>query len=380
MMYLEYPMATLLEVKAIEGLGTTIDIVLVNGSLNEGDTIVVCGMNGPIVTTVRALLTPPPAKEIRVKAEYVHHKRVEGAMGVKIAAPDLEKAVAGTSMLVLHNDDEVEQLKEDVQEDLAGIIDNFAKSSIGVFVQASTLGSLEALMEYLRSVDPPVPVAGVNIGPIHKKHVMEASVMVERDPRFAVMLAFDVKVTPEARSMAEEMGVTIFTADIIYHLTDQFEAYMKGEKDKRRAAAAPVAVFPCVCKIIPTAVFNKKAPLVLGVDIMEGRLKMGTPLCVITGETRSGEPMVLDLGKVVSIQHNHEDQEEGKPGTSVAIKIEPNGEQRHILFGRHFDEKNLLYSHISRDSIDALKEEFRDEVTKNEWKTMVKLKKVFQVA
>jgi translation initiation factor 5B len=33
-----------LEVKVIEGLGTTIDVILVNGILHEGDQIVVCGM------------------------------------------------------------------------------------------------------------------------------------------------------------------------------------------------------------------------------------------------------------------------------------------------------------------------------------------------
>jgi len=62
-----------LEVKVIEGLGTTIDVVLVNGLLKVGDTIVISGLNGPIVTNIRALLTPQPMKELRVKGDYVHH-------------------------------------------------------------------------------------------------------------------------------------------------------------------------------------------------------------------------------------------------------------------------------------------------------------------
>lgn len=45
--------------------------------------------------------------------------------------------------------------------------------------------------------------------------------------KFAVILAFDVPVTREAKELAESMGVRIFTADIIYHLFDQFSAYLK---------------------------------------------------------------------------------------------------------------------------------------------------------
>lgn len=48
----------MLQVKNMEGLGCTIDCVLVNGKLKEGDRIVVCGLSGPIVTRIKALKTP----------------------------------------------------------------------------------------------------------------------------------------------------------------------------------------------------------------------------------------------------------------------------------------------------------------------------------
>ncbi len=58
LMLLPETQCTVLEVKTLEGLGTTIDVVLVNGVLREGDRIVVCGMAGPIVTRIKALKTP----------------------------------------------------------------------------------------------------------------------------------------------------------------------------------------------------------------------------------------------------------------------------------------------------------------------------------
>jgi len=48
-------------------------------------------------------LTPQPLKEIRVKAEYIHHQKIKGAMGIKISAPGLEEAIAGSELLKAEN-------------------------------------------------------------------------------------------------------------------------------------------------------------------------------------------------------------------------------------------------------------------------------------
>lgn len=362
---------TVLEVKKVEGLGTTIDVVLVNGRLKEGDTIVVCGLQGPIATTIRALLTPPPMREIRVKADYVHHKEIKAAMGVKISAQGLDNAIAGTQLLVCGPRDDIEELKDECMSDLQSIYSRIDPSGQGVHVQASTLGSLEALLAFLE--EQKVPVAGLSIGPVHKKDVMKAAVMRERREEFAVILAFDVEASAEAKQMANEMGVTIFTAEIIYHLFEKVTKYFEEIREKRRAEAAPKAVFPCLVKILPEHIYNKRNPIVIGVEVTDGILRKGTPLCVPTKRP------ILEIGQVVSIQNEHKEQNEAKKGDQVCIKIEQTRGNQILLLGRQFTAEDQLVSRLTRESIKLLKENFQNDLEKEDWMLVVKLKRVFGI-
>lgn len=176
LMYSDELQATVLEVKAIPGLGTTIDVILVNGTLREGEAMLLAGTDGPIVTQIRSLLMPQPMRELRVKVitilisasfkyvhndeifqnAYVEYKEVKAAQGVKIAAKELEKAIAGLNLYVAHKPDEIDLVKEEVARELKSALSNIKLQERGVYVQASTLGSLEALLEFLRTSKIPV--------------------------------------------------------------------------------------------------------------------------------------------------------------------------------------------------------------------------------
>ncbi|XP_006352139.1 eukaryotic translation initiation factor 5B-like [Solanum tuberosum] len=364
---------TVLEVKVVEGHGMTIDVVLVNGVLHEGDQIVVCGMQGPIVTTIRALLTPHPMKELRVKGTYLHHKKIKAAQGIKITAQGFEHAIAGTSLYVVGPDDDVEDIKEAAMEDMKSVMSRIDKSGEGVYVQASTLGSLEALLEFLKTPEVSIPVSGIGIGPVHKKDVMKASVMLEKKKEYATILAFDVKVTQEARELSDDLGVKVFMADIIYHLFDQFKAYIDTIKEEKKKEVAEEAVFPCVLKIVPNCVFNKKDPIVLGVDVLEGIVRIGSPICIPQKD-------FIDIGRIASIENNHKPVDSAKKGQRVAIKIVgSNPEEQQKMFGRHFEMEDELVSKISRRSIDILKANFRRDLSVEDWRLVMKLKTLFKI-
>ena len=67
-----------------------------------------------------------------------------------------------------------------------------------------------------------------------RKDVMKASVMLEHEAKYCMILAFDVKIERDAQELADKEGVKIFQANIIYHLFDAFTAYQAELKRQKK--------------------------------------------------------------------------------------------------------------------------------------------------
>jgi len=106
-------------------------------------------------------------------------------------------------------------------------------------------------------------------------------------------------------------------------------------------------------------------------------LKINTPLMTDNG---------IYLGKIKSIQKNSKEYKKDiRVGDEVCIKVdtvsshklglqEGASEPKVYVLGRHYSEKNTLFSKITRESIDNLKLYFRDKMTMNDWNVVRKLK------
>merc|ERR1711907_570473 len=124
------------------------------------------------------------------------------------------------------------------------------------------------------------------------------------------------------------------------------------------------ATFPCVMSIMPQYVFNKKDPIVLGVQVLAGICKTGTPICVPNQD-------FLEIGRIASIEHNHKVVETAKTGDEVCVKIQSTTAlEAARAYGRHFDHTDELVSRVSRHSI---------ELGKDDWVLMLKLKALFGI-
>jgi len=316
---------------------------------------------------------------LRIKSAYVHHKEAKAALGIKISANDLEHAVAGSRLLRVDPGVDEDELMDDVMDDMSGLLDLVDKNGEGVCVQASTLGSLEALLDFLK--DMKIPVMSIGLGPVYKRDVMRTTTMLERKPEFALMLCFDVRVDKDAEQWANEQGVKIFTADIIYHLFDDFQRYQAQMLEQRRREKVKDVVYPAVLSIIQ--VINKRNPMIIGVDIVEGSLRIGTPLAIVKADPTTGMKLTYPLGRIQSMEVEHKSKDDVRKGQAkggIAVRLDSGNMTNMPTWGRQISENDKIYSLISRKSIDTLKDPaFRDQVLREDWLLIKKMKSLFDI-
>jgi translation initiation factor 5B len=340
---------SVLEVKEEPGLGLTLNTIIYDGTLQKDDLVVVGGKDKPIVTRIRAILVPKPLDEIRdPRDRFTSVDCVYAAAGVKVVASGLEGALAGAPLYAVAPGELPEKYARIVTDEIQKI--RIATQVEGVVLKADTLGSLEAIAEILRQNNVQIRIA--DVGDVSKRDVIEAAVVKSREPLAGVILAFGVRILPDAEEEAATSDVQIFKEPIIYNLIDNYLEWLRSKREAKIAQEFEKLVKPGKIRVMEGFVFRRAKPAIFGVEVLGGQLKPRSALV----RAEDGE----DIGEVQQIQDKGKAVPEAKTGMQVAISMDK------PVVGRHVFERDILYVKVPEPDVRVLMSTYMDKLEEDE--------------
>lgn len=337
-----------LEVNDEIGLGPSANIILLDGTLKQGDRIVVGKRDSVTITKIKALLLPKPLDEMRdPRDKFRHVDKVIAAAGLKITSPDLEGVLAGSPLYVVKNQDDEEKLKASVDSEIRSAI--IQTESNGVILRCDTIGSIEAITELLKKEN--IPIRAADLGNITRRDILSASAVREKDRYLGVVLGFNVKVLEDAEKESFERKIKIFNEKIIYNLVRSYSEWVDYEK--LHADSIIFNEIPPICKFqfLKGYVFRRNSPAVFGAEILVGKLKQKVSVIDEDGKK---------IGVVHQIQNEGKNLDVADKGMQVALSI------KGPTIGRQINEGDIFYTDLNSREARLLLERFPDRLSEDE--------------
>jgi len=329
---------TILEVVEEKGLGITLDVVLYEGKICEGDTIVIGALEKPIVAKIRALFV---AEDGKLKRK----KEIRASSSLKISAIGIENAIAGMPIVVVRDERKIEDAKRKILEEVGEVIIETEKE--GIIVKADSLGSLEALIKLLKEKE--IPIKRATIGNVTKKDLVDAG--SESDPLKRVILGFNVKCEEGVEN------VKVILSDVIYKIIEEYEKWYNAEKRKIEEEELKKVVRPFEIKILRGCVFRQSNPAIVGIEVIAGKVKTDSQLMKLDGKI---------VGRIKSMQLEGENIQEAEKGKQVAIAIP------EVTVGRQIKEDEILLSDITEEEFRVMKK-LKKYLTEDEKRVLKKI-------
>ena len=338
----------ILEVKEEIGLGPSANIILLDGVIKQGDSIVVAKRESAVVTKVKSLLLPKPLDEMRdPRDKFRHVDMVVSAAGLKITSPELEGVIAGSPLYGITSKDNIEEIKKIVESEVKSVIVN--TESNGIILRCDTIGSIEAISEMLKK--DRIPIRSSDIGQISRRDVMAASAVKDKDRYLGVILGFNVKLLEDAEKESYERNIKIFNEKIIYNLVRNYVDWVSYQKEHEDSILfneiPPVSKF----EFMKGYVFRRSDPAVFGAEINIGKIKQKMSIMNSSGKKVGIIHQIQDKGKTI---------DEATKGMQVAVSI--NGPQ----IGRQLNEGDVFYTYLNSKQAKTLLGRFNHKLDTEE--------------
>lgn len=318
--------ATIVESSLQKGLGSVATVIVQNGTLKVGDTVVA----GVAYGKIRAIYDDQGAKLKEIKP---------GECGAIIGLSEVPEA--GETLISVASDKEAREYAQKIYEhqrqkelskstkvtidELSAKIAEGELKSLPVIIKADVQGSLEAIkssLDKLRNDEVKVDIIHSGVGGITQNDVDLASASEN-----CVILGFNIRPTGEVKDRAKERGVEIKTYNIIYNLLDDIKAILGGlmspiisEEDLGQAEIRQVIMVPKIGQIA-------------GCMVTEGTIQRGAKIRVI----RDG--VVVFEGNISSLKRFKDDAKEVAKGYECGVGIEGYNDMRVGDYIESFKDK-----------------------------------------
>ena len=322
--------AAIIEVSEDQKTGKWMDIILYNGILSVGNTVIVSKKEGYYQSTVKSIMkNVQHGKNQSLKPV----KQVSAATGVRVVLNEMSDIVPGGYMLIIHekiNDDSIYKKFEEVTKV------NIATEKEGILIKTDSIGALEALA--IECKESNINISNAEIGEVTKSNVVNISQMKKIEHR--CILAFKVSVSSDAQEEARKRYVKIIQGNIIYDLIKKYSEWTAISFKELEEAVRKQCTNPVIIQVLPNFIYRKSKPAIVGIKVIKGTLYKNTPIL-----NENGDP----IGKIESLQKEKESLDTAKEGSEIAVAISD------AIYNKNLFENDFYYSNLSLTDIKTLR-------------------------
>ena len=337
-----------LEVNDEVGLGPTANMILIDGHLTKDDNLVFAKRDSVIITKPKSMLLPKPLDEMRdPRDKFKPINEVHAAAGIKIASSELDGVLPGSTVYASSDLDLAKDLKKSLESEMKSVFIDTETS--GLIIKCDTIGSLEAITEMLRRQQ--IPISKADIGPVTRRDIMEAKAIKEKDRHLGVVLAFNVKVFPDAQTESEESHIRIFEDKVIYSLIDNYSLWV--EEDSADLENSIFNEFTPLSKFtfLKGYAFRNSNPAVFGIRVDVGKLRQKITFMNKTGKKIGTIHSLENEGKTVNVVRTNEE---------VACSVQ------NVTIGRQIFEEDVFYTLPTPDEAKNLLKKYSHKLNSEE--------------
>lgn len=370
-----------------KGLGRYISMLMYDGNINRKDTLVMTGINGPVIKPVSKLLyLDNDNKKFTLENEIFATRQLE----VVLKGNDDGNYIMGSPIYLLSHElsktdlaKETELALKTVQSYVDDKVEELNKntSKHGILLHASSFGGLTAIMEYLDEKE--IPYIDAKIGTV-RKHDISKVLNFNTTPEtqmYNIIVCFNTE--PDRRATQELQGnsnVTLIQENIIYGIFEQLDVSISKQQTNIKDKYEKMISHPVIMEILEDHIYAKRDPIIVGVNIKEGVLKKGTIIqCLRKNKMLYKRPDdLIILGTVTNIKNpKGTDLDEANVGDTVSVQIDNYQQQTPKLFNRDFDATTQLWSQMTGDGYYILKKYFYDTMNEDCQRAFHKLSQIY---